>query len=269
MSSDTSRAGTPTEDSNSFTPINSPKGRELDAAMKAKQEEQDENVSALSAQPQNVKDTKSTPAKKTSTTSAKGSGASSAPSKRARKTAGDTTTPTKRAKKDRTGGPSVKGASPRKAALPPVPASLAEAGTEDKMILNLRDVEGKSWTEITKLFIGVTGIQVGGTTLRLRHAAMKAKFVEIPEADATRLLRLKKEIEDRFESEKWVRISEAIVTEGGGKYPTAALQKKFKQLDKEGVSAATIAANGGVTASTAAVNNVNGGDYDEIDEDEE
>jgi hypothetical protein len=56
MSSDTSRAGTPTEDSNSFTPINSPKGRELDAAMKAKQEEQDENVSASPAHIQNVKE---------------------------------------------------------------------------------------------------------------------------------------------------------------------------------------------------------------------
>ncbi|KAL3490461.1 hypothetical protein BJX62DRAFT_238094 [Aspergillus germanicus] len=261
MSSDTSRAGTPTEDSNSFTPINSPKGRELDAAMKAKQEEQDENVSASPAPTQNVVETKSTPAK--------GSGASSTPSKRARKTAGDTTTPTKRAKKDSTGTPSTKGATPRKAALPPVPSSLAEAGTEDKMILNLRDVEGKSWGEITKLFISVTGIQVGGTTLRLRHAAMKAKFVEIPDEDATRLLRLKKEIEDKFESEKWARISEAIVADGGGKYPTAALQKKFKQLDKEGVSAASIAANGGVTASTAAVNNVNGGGDDEEDEDEE
>ncbi|KAL3451637.1 hypothetical protein BJX65DRAFT_304230 [Aspergillus insuetus] len=268
MSSDTSRAGTPTEDSNSFTPINSPKGRELDAAMKAKQEEQDENVSASPAHTQNGKETKSTPAKKTGTTPAKGSGASSTPSKRARKTAGETTTPTKRAKKDSTGSLSTKGATPRKAALPPVPSSLAEAGTEDKMILNLRDVEGKSWGEITKLFISVTGIQVGGTTLRLRHAAMKAKFVEIPDEDATRLLRLKKEIEDKFESEKWARFSEAIVANGGGKYPTAALQKKFKQLDKEGVSAASIAASGGVTASTAAVNNVNGGD-DEEDEDEE
>jgi hypothetical protein len=86
---------------------------------------------------------------------------------------------------------------------------------------------------------------------------------------ATRLLRLKKEIEDKFESEKWARISEAIVADGGGKYPTAALQKKFKQLEKEGVSAASIAANGGVTASTAAANNVNGGGDAEEDEDEE
>jgi hypothetical protein len=86
---------------------------------------------------------------------------------------------------------------------------------------------------------------------------------------ATRLLRLKKEIEDKFESEKWARISEAIVTDGGAKYPTAALQKKFKQLDKDGVSAASIAANCGVTASTGAVNNVNGGDDSEEDEDEE
>jgi hypothetical protein len=48
-----------------------------------------------------------------------------------------------------------------------------------------------------------------------------------------RLLKLKKEIEDKFENEKWYRIAEAIENDGGEKYPPAALQKKFKELQKK------------------------------------
>ncbi|KAL2847449.1 hypothetical protein BJY01DRAFT_246813 [Aspergillus pseudoustus] len=260
MSTDNSRASCPTEDSKSFTPINSPKGQELDAVMKMKQEEQDEDASTSPLKTLNAKEPKSATVKQTATRPTKGTGSEkSTPSKRGRKT--DTATPTKRAKKDNGN------ATPRKASLPPVPASLAEAGTEDKMILNLRDGEGKSWAEITKLFISVTGIEVGSTTLRLRYGSMKAKFVEIPEEDASRLLHLKKEIEDKFESEKWARISEAIVTDGGGKYPVAALQKKFKQLDKAGVTAASVNASG-TAADEGNVDGegADGGDGDEAEE---
>lgn len=45
-----------------------------------------------------------------------------------------------------------------------------------------------------------------------------------------RLLKHKKQIEQRFEIEKWSRIADAIVADGGAKYPSASLQKKFKQL---------------------------------------
>jgi alpha-mannosidase len=59
-----------------------------------------------------------------------------------------------------------------------------------------------------------------------------------------RLLRLKKEIEDKFEQEKWHRIVEAIKSDGGEKYPIAALQKKFKELSKNAVISAHEAASG-------------------------
>ncbi|KAL3457374.1 hypothetical protein BJX64DRAFT_293150 [Aspergillus heterothallicus] len=205
--------------------------------MKVKQEREDES---LSTEFQDSKETKSTPVKQAASTSARGSDTGTPTSrKRARKTdtATPSATPTKRTKK---ASGDATTATPRKASLPPVPASLAEAGTEDKMILRMRDSEGKSWVEITKLFISLTGIQVGDSTLRLRYASMKAKFVEIPEEDATRLLRFKKDTEDKFETEKWARIQEAIVANGGGKYPVAALQKKFKQLNKAGVTAASV-----------------------------
>ena len=48
-----------------------------------------------------------------------------------------------------------------------------------------------------------------------------------------RLLRFKKEIEDKFENEKWHRVAEAIESAGGDKYPPTAVQKKFKELQKK------------------------------------
>jgi alpha-mannosidase len=59
-----------------------------------------------------------------------------------------------------------------------------------------------------------------------------------------RLLRLKKEIEDKFEQEKWHRIMEAIQSDGGEKYPIAVLQKKFKELSKNAATSAHEAAFG-------------------------
>ena len=44
---------------------------------------------------------------------------------------------------------------------------------------------------------------------------------------------MKKEVEDRFENEKWYRIAEAIKTAGGARYPPAAVQRKFKELHKK------------------------------------
>jgi hypothetical protein len=43
---------------------------------------------------------------------------------------------------------------------------------------------------------------------------------------------VKKEVEDRFENEKWHRISEAIKASGGRRYPPAAVQRKVKELQK-------------------------------------
>ncbi|OJJ07094.1 hypothetical protein ASPVEDRAFT_357223 [Aspergillus versicolor CBS 583.65] len=176
------------------------------------------------------------------------------PRKRGRKPAGSaTTTPSKKSKKDSgstdDGEPSTPGnaGTPSRATLPPIPATLAAAGPEDTMILRLRDEENRPWAEINKIFVEATSIKVGGSTLRMRYTTMKANFVGITEEDEGRLLRIKKEIEDKFESEKWHRITEAIVQDGGAKYPAAALQKKFKELSKQLNSPAPngAAANGG------------------------
>lgn len=45
-------------------------------------------------------------------------------------------------------------------------------------------------------------------------------------------MEIKKEIEDKFEIEKWQKIADGIEARCGQKYPTTAIQKKYKQLSK-------------------------------------
>lgn len=42
-----------------------------------------------------------------------------------------------------------------------------------------------------------------------------------------------KEIEEKFELEKWHRVAEAIANDGGAKYPPTTLQKKHKEIAKK------------------------------------
>ncbi|KAE8354114.1 hypothetical protein BDV28DRAFT_147434 [Aspergillus coremiiformis] len=157
-----------------------------------------------------------------------GSHPASTPTKRGKKPAAansENATPTKK--------PKAAGSSPSKKSLGPIPTSFDTAGVPDKMILRMRDEEGKNWTEINESWMKITGIKVGTSTLRMRYTTMKANFVEISVADEGRFLRLKREVEERFQQEKWHKIAEAIEADGGRKYPVPALQKKFKELAKK------------------------------------
>lgn len=58
-----------------------------------------------------------------------------------------------------------------------------------------------------------------------------------------RLFQSKKEVEERFEQEKWRKIADSIEAKGGCKYPSSVVQKKFKELTKKG--------NGVCVAATA------------------
>lgn len=44
---------------------------------------------------------------------------------------------------------------------------------------------------------------------------------------------MKKEVEDKFMQEKWHRIADGIVADGGKKYAVATLQKKYKEITKK------------------------------------
>lgn len=110
----------------------------------------------------------------------------------------------------------------------------------------MREVNGDGWAEITKYAEGVMGIELDRSTMRKRYAKMKANFVVFEAEDVmlpgfarlrygmadtiqvSRLLQAKKQIEDKFELEKWQKIAETIEAMGGGKYPSAAVQKKYR-----------------------------------------
>lgn len=69
--------------------------------------------------------------------------------------------------------------SPSKKAGPfgSIPASLAEASAEDRMIIQLKETEGKTWAEIRKALEEFTGMTIGSSTPHVRYARMKANFV--------------------------------------------------------------------------------------------
>lgn len=107
----------------------------------------------------------------------------------------------------------------------------------------MKDVEKKNWAEIKTVWEAMTGIKVGNTTLSTRYIRMKANFTVFEEDDRERLLEAKKEIEEKFESEKWAKIAAAIEEKGGKKYPPAVCQKKFKEFSKRGASSTNANAN--------------------------
>ncbi|KAI9037413.1 uncharacterized protein KD926_000376 [Aspergillus affinis] len=129
-----------------------------------------------------------------------------------------------------------------KKAMGPIPTSYEAIGESDRLILRMRDEEGCAWPDITAAWMAITGITVGKTTLRMRYCTMKNNFVSVDTEDEPRLLKAKTEVEERFEVEKWAKIADQIVSDGGKKYPPATLQKKFKAMTsvaKAGAAAAS------------------------------
>ncbi|KAJ9409641.1 hypothetical protein DTO045G8_2567 [Paecilomyces variotii] len=149
------------------------------------------------------------------------------PQKRGRKrgseTAPDSPTPVKKAK-----------ATPEKRAIP---TSYEQVGRDDRLLLHMKDKENKTWPEITEAWVAMTGIQVSDSTLRKRYTRLKANFVTFTPDDCAKILKIKKEVEEKFEQEKWHRITERLDTETGKKFPVGAVQKKAKELAKKGNSA--------------------------------
>ncbi|KLJ11352.1 hypothetical protein EMPG_13375 [Blastomyces silverae] len=138
-------------------------------------------------------------------------------------------------KKQRTPGKGGRGAASgekAKIGTRPLPTSYENASPEDKMLLRMKGEENKSWAEIRQAWEDVTGEKVGGSTLSTRYIRIKANFVVFTPEDEELLLRFKREIEEKFENDKWRSVSEAIGAAGGKKYPPTAVQKRFKELSK-------------------------------------
>lgn len=142
----------------------------------------------------------------------------------------------------------------------PIPLSYEEAGPEDKKILQMRDSEGRGWTDICEVIEWITGVKIRTTSLRNRYNKMKSNFVVFEDKDVCSLsppisyimnyinsyvkvavlFQSKKEIEDKFEAEKWQKIADSIEAKTGNKYPSTAVQKKYKTATKETKSFAVL-----------------------------
>ncbi|GAQ39771.1 hypothetical protein AtubIFM55763_006200 [Aspergillus tubingensis] len=132
--------------------------------------------------------------------------------------------------------------------LPPIPTTLASASASDLLILRLRDESSTPWTAINQAWTDLTGISVGGSTLRARYNTMKKNFVVVDPGDEAKILQAKKDIEGRLETEKWRLIAEEVGKAGGGTYPGECLRKYVREMEKGmkgGAAVATAAANGG------------------------
>lgn len=86
-------------------------------------------------------------------------------------------TPTKKARVRKTSP------SKRSGTLGPLPASYAESGEEDKLLLKMKEVEGKPWTAIQDALEEMTGSKLVGASLRKRYSKMKANFVVFAKED--------------------------------------------------------------------------------------
>ncbi|KAI5301908.1 hypothetical protein KEM56_001234 [Ascosphaera pollenicola] len=166
---------------------------------------------------------------------------SSSPRKRTKATSGDDT-PRKKA-----------------AASTKIPTTIDEASPEDKMLLRMRD-EGRSWAEIREAWANATGTKVStGKYLNMRYARIRANLTVVDEEDVrgflvvlelesigvrfAKLLRVdyryrgfcrRKRPLRRNSRGKYARIAKAIADAGGKGYEAAVVQKKIKELVKNG-----------------------------------
>ncbi|ODM14569.1 hypothetical protein SI65_10055 [Aspergillus cristatus] len=123
--------------------------------------------------------------------------------------------------------------SPKKpVGLGPIPTSYEEASDEDKLLIRMKEVDNKPWAEIKKALEEITGTELGAG-LHVRYSRMKANFVVFEKGDEQVLMQSKKEIEDKFEVEKWQKIADSIETKTGNKYPSSAVQKMYKELNRK------------------------------------
>ncbi|GLA01955.1 hypothetical protein AnigIFM60653_001248 [Aspergillus niger] len=145
-----------------------------------------------------------------------------------------TTTPTSTSKRTK-----------QRTTLPPIPTTLASATEPDLLIIRLRDENSAPWNAINQAWTDLTGVSVGGTTLRARYNTMKKNFVVVDPVDEAKILQAKKDIEGRLETEKWRLIAEEVEKAGGGRYPGECLRRYVREIEKEKGKKGVLSASGG------------------------
>ena len=153
-----------------------------------------------------------------------------------------------------------------------IPSSWENADYADKMLVTMKE-KGDTWAEIRATWQEVTGQETAPryalisimvfkiptniitSTLPNRYNRIKVNMMRMDEADVCssscslsisilanhhptqqhqHLLLAKKEIEDAFATGFWANVAANMERRGAGKYPTAFLQKTFKELEAAG-----------------------------------
>jgi len=103
-----------------------------------------------------------------------------------------------------------------------VATSVSELSEKEKKLLELVD-GGMAWVKVYETWQVLypdEALIVEGT-LRYRYKALKSNLTGVADEDRALLPKLKQEIEEKFEKQKWGFIAEALEKRGGGKYPVS------------------------------------------------
>ncbi|KAI5305769.1 hypothetical protein KEM56_003377 [Ascosphaera pollenicola] len=115
------------------------------------------------------------------------------------------------------------------AATPSMDIPMNAITEADRLMLTMKE-SGAGWPYIHNAWEKKSGRKIGRSTLRKRYAALQSDTTPFSEEDANRLVKFKQEVEAKFETEKWSRIADLIVSDGGGHYTGSMLRKKHKEM---------------------------------------
>jgi hypothetical protein len=148
------------------------------------------------------------------------------------------TTPSKRRRTANADGPSTPSKKAKKSSGQPTPISTSKAtlSSEDRLLIKLKDEDGKTWSDITEFFSELNGKTYDGSTFRKRYQRLKENLTDVAEDDLKLLLKVKREADAKIDEEiraiknkLWQIVAEELVNAGGTKYPPGALEKAWKR----------------------------------------
>ena len=149
-----------------------------------------------------------------------------------------TPTPSKKRRTTNVDAPSTPSKKVKKIAAQPTPISTSKANlsSEDKLLIKLKDEDGKTWSEITKFFSELNSKTYDGSTFRKRYQKLKDNLTTITDDDLAILQKVKLKVDAKIAEEiraiqnkLWHNVAEELVNEGGAKYPPGALEKVWKR----------------------------------------
>jgi hypothetical protein len=149
-----------------------------------------------------------------------------------------TSTPSKKRRTTNAHEPSTPSKKVKKSIAPATPISTNKStlSPEDRLLIKLKDEDGKTWSDITKFFSDLNSKTYDGSTFRKRYQKLKDNLTTITDDDLALLLKVKPEVDAKIaeqiraiENKLWQTVAEELINEGGAKYPPGALEKAWKR----------------------------------------